>query len=106
MELILDKKLCEFIGYDRGTAIESVEWVSTGRGLGYAHMVDVTGREYALGNPNRATKPVKYGEHLMSAEEFKTIFKSSHSFNQALRGCTTFVNFEKAIQNKSKKYRQ
>ena len=95
MELLLDKQMCDFIGYDRGTAIESVEWVSTGRGLGYAHMVDVTGREYALGNPNRATKPLKYNEHLMSAEEFKTIFKSSHSFNQALEVAQLFCEFRK-----------
>ena len=106
MELLLDYAMCLAVGYDRGTLIQSVEWVATGRGLGYAHMVDVTGREYALGNPNRATKPVKYGEHLMSAEEFETIFNSSHSFNQALGGCALLSNFEKAIANKSKKYRQ
>ena len=56
MELLLDKKMCDFIGYDRGCAIESVEYVTTGRGLGYAFMVDVTGREYVLGNPNSSNK--------------------------------------------------
>tara|TARA_Y100000361_G_C11053106_1_gene286344 strand:- start:255 stop:575 length:321 start_codon:yes stop_codon:yes gene_type:complete len=106
MELLLDKKLCEFIGYDRGTAIESVEWLSTGRGLGYAFMVDIAGREYVLGNPNRATKPTKYSEHLMTADEFKEIFKQSKGFNRALRGCATIDNFKNAQANKSKKYRQ
>lgn len=106
MELILDKKICDFVGYDRGTKIHSVEFVPTGRGLGYAYMVDVADRNYALANPNRATKPTKYNEHLMSLEEFKTIFKNRHTFNQALRGCTSFGNFEKALANKSKKYRQ
>ena len=50
MELLLDKAMCDFIGYDRGCAIDSVEFVTTGRGLGYAFMLDVQGREYVLGN--------------------------------------------------------
>ena len=106
MELILDKAMCDFIGYDRGCAIDSVEFVTTGRGLGYALMIDVQGREYVLGNPNRATKPTKYGEHLMTKDEFIETFKTSKGFNKALQGITTIANWDRAKANNSKKYRQ
>jgi len=106
MELILTREILDFVGYDRGAKIETIEFVPTSRGLGYAVMVDEQNRDYVLGNPNRATRPTKYNEHLMGFEEFKSIMKNSNSLNWSLRGCTSLKNFQRAIDNKSKKYRQ